>query len=502
MLFTTPAFFWIYLPIVLIGYYLLGRFSVLSAATWLFVASVAFYGYWMPEFVLLLLASIAWNYWVGSNIGKLDLSVENLANRRFARYWLIAGISVDLAALAYFKYAGFFISNINALFGMHWNIGEITLPIGISFFTFTQIAFLADAYLKGTKEYTPVHFGLFVTYFPHLIAGPVLHHAQMMPQFKEAATYKLHLPNVSAGLLIFAIGLFKKIVIADGISPYADAVFDASFAGQPPDAIEAWIGALAYTFQLYFDFSGYSDMAIGLSWMFNVRLPYNFDSPYRALNISDFWRRWHMTLSAFLRDYLYIPLGGNKKGPIRRYINLMVTMILGGLWHGASWTFVFWGTLHGVYLVINHAFQKLTGQRMQKIRDTRSFEFIAWALTFFSAVIAWVFFRANDFPSALRVLSGLFALNSGAEWSSETIHTIFWNQGLDTLRGVYWLAVLSIIAFLMPNSNRIGELALNKCRDHATLVPTVLGAALTSCVFLVLINGTRTSVSAFIYFNF
>jgi alginate O-acetyltransferase complex protein AlgI len=314
MLFTSSAFFYGYLPLVFVGYYLLGRHSPIWAASWLFVTSVAFYGYWMPEFVFLLLGSIACNFWIGTNIGKLDPVSDNAENRRKAKRWLIAGVTVNLTLLGYFKYAGFFLANINALLGFDWSFGKIILPIGISFFTFTQIAFLADAYLKGTKEYRFVHYGLFVTYFPHLIAGPVLHHAQMMPQFKETSTYRLNVANIAAGLFIFAIGLFKKIVLADGISPYADAVFDASAAGQQPDTIEAWVGALAYTFQLYFDFSGYSDMAIGLSWMFNVRLPYNFDSPYKALNISEFWRRWHMTLSAFLRDYLYISLGGNRNG--------------------------------------------------------------------------------------------------------------------------------------------------------------------------------------------
>lgn len=501
MLFTSSAFFWIYLPTVFLGYYLLGRYSPIWAASWLFLSSVAFYGYWMPEFTLLLLGSILWNYWVGTNIGKLDPLSGVASKRRLARYWLTAGISVDLVVLAYFKYAGFFLANVNALLGGDWSLGTIILPIGISFFTFTQIAFLADAYLKGTKEYKFIHFGLFVTYFPHLVAGPVLHHAQMMPQFKESATYRLNFPNVAAGLFIFSIGLFKKIILADGISPYADAVFNAAAAGQQPDSIEAWMGAIAYTFQLYFDFSGYSDMAIGLSWMFNVRLPYNFNSPYKALSISDFWRRWHMTLSAFLRDYLYIPLGGSQKGPLRRYFNLMMTMILGGLWHGANWTFVFWGTLHGIYLVINHAFQKFAGQRMGRLRGTIVFAFFAWALTFLSAVIAWVFFRASDFPSALKILSGMTFFVSNHIGQSE-IQKIFWNQGLDTLRGAYWLLLLAIGAFLMPNSNQIGERILQKCRTYSTVASATLGAALTCCIFLVLINSARDSVSAFIYFNF
>lgn len=495
MLFTTPAFFFVYLPVIFLGFYALGRWNPLWAAGWLFLGSVAFYGYWMPEFTLLLLGSIAWNFWVGTRIGHLVAS-----SRPRAKRWLIAGVSVDLVLLGYFKYAGFFLANLNALLGHDWSLGRIILPIGISFFTFTQIAFLADAYQKGIREYRLTHYGLFVTYFPHLIAGPVLHHAQMMPQFREAATYRFQAANVSAGLFIFAIGLFKKIVLADGISPYADAVFDASQAGLQPDMAEAWIGALAYTFQLYFDFSGYSDMAIGLSWMFNVRLPYNFNSPYQALNISDFWRRWHMTLSAFLRDYLYIPLGGNRHGFFRRYANLLVTMVLGGLWHGANWTFVFWGALHGFYLVVNHAFQKLSGPVNAPLRSSLAFKLAAWTLTFLCAVVAWIFFRATDFPSALRVLTALAWSDSGTPLAG--IHPILWNEGLDTARGIIWLLALAAIAFLLPNSNRIGETALARCRASPRLPPLVAGAALTLCAFLVLINATRASVSAFIYFNF
>ena len=242
-------------------------------------------------------------------------------------------------------------------------------------------------------------------------------------------------------------------------------------------------------------------MAIGLSWMFNIRLPYNFDSPYKALNIAEFWRRWHMTLSAFLRDYLYIPLGGNQNGEFRRYINLLVTMILGGLWHGANWTFVFWGALHGIYLVINHAFQKITANRWTALRGTVTFKILAWGLTFISVVIAWVFFRASDFPSALRVLSSMIPLYTNLNVPSE-IQNIFWNQGLNTMRGVYWLIALSVFAFLMPNSNQIGEFSLTKCRQKMVVPPFMLGCALATCVFLVLVNSARDSTSAFIYFNF
>jgi alginate O-acetyltransferase complex protein AlgI len=501
MLFTSSVFFFGYLPIVLGGFYLLGLRHPFWAASWLFLASVVFYGYWMPEFVLLLLGSIAGNFWIGSRIGANRSGNTRLGGGTVAKRWLIFGVVSNLALLGYFKYAGFFIANINALLGQDWNLGKIVLPIGISFFTFTQIAFLADAYSKGIKEYRLVHYGLFVTYFPHLIAGPILHHAQMMPQFGEAATYRFNAANVSAGLCIFAIGLFKKIVLADGVSPYADAVFSAAEAGIQPTAVEAWIGALAYTFQLYFDFSGYSDMAIGLSWMFNVRLPFNFDSPYKARSIAEFWHRWHMTLSTFLRDYLYVPLGGNRMGEPRRYINLFATMVLGGLWHGANWTFVFWGALHGMYLAINHAFQLFSGPWLSNFRETLPYQLVAWGLTFICVVIAWVFFRATDFPSAVIVLSAMTSLSNVVDVSG-LAHVVFWNQGLDTARGIYWILILGSIAFALPNSNHLGDMLVNQCRKLAAMVPLAAGVGLTTSVFLVLINSTRSSVSAFIYFNF
>ena len=495
MLFTSTAFFLVYLPVVLLGYYLAARHSPVWGAGWLFIASLAFYGYWMPEFTALLLGSIVWNYWAGLKISSHEPNGSDPVRRNRAKNWLIAGVTVNLTLLAYFKYAGFFIANLNAALGTSWSLGEIVLPIGISFFTFTQIAFLADAYQKGTKEYRFVHYGLFVTYFPHLIAGPVLHHAQMMPQFRENTTYRLNFDNLATGFCIFAIGLFKKIVLADGISPYADAVFNAAQTGYQPDLLEAWIGALAYTFQLYFDFSGYSDMAVGLSWMFNIRLPYNFNSPYKALNITDFWRRWHMTLSAFLRDYLYIPLGGNRNGALQRYINLLLTMILGGLWHGASWTFVFWGALHGLYLVVNHGFQALCGRHFGTLRSSAAFNIIAWGLTFLATVFAWVFFRATDFPSALSIVAAMLSPAAGTQ-------TALWNQGLDVGRGVWFISGLLAVSVAMPNSNAIGERIAIQVRRHASLPFALLGGALTLCAFLVAINATRDSVSAFIYFNF
>lgn len=355
MLFNSYTFLFLFLPVTLLVFFRLGKYSHPLAGLWLFVASLFFYAWWNPAYVGLLLASIAFNYAVGRALVKEQSS----GRAKVKKSVLIFGLVTDLGLLAYFKYANFFVSSTDALLGQGWQLDPIILPLGISFFTFTQIAFLVDAYRGEIKEANFIHYGLFVTYFPHLIAGPVLHHKEMMPQFARATTYRLHWENFALGFTLFSIGLFKKVVLADGIAPFANALYSAASHGTVLTFLEAWAGALAYTFQLYFDFSGYTDMALGISCLFGVRLPVNFNSPYKAVNIIDFWRRWHMTLSRFLRDYLYFPLGGNRKGPVRRYMNLIATMLLGGLWHGAGWTFVLWGGLHGLYLVINHAWHGL-----------------------------------------------------------------------------------------------------------------------------------------------
>jgi alginate O-acetyltransferase complex protein AlgI len=496
MLFTTAVFAFVFLPVVLGGFFFLGRVGSGKAAAWLFLASLFFYGWWMPKFTLLLLGSICGNFYVATRIASM---LDAAPPRRLpAKRLMVAGVVANLALLAYFKYANFFVSNLNTVLGTNWDIGRVLLPIGISFFTFTQLAFLADAYQKGAREGNFVRYGLFVTYFPHLIAGPVLHHAQMMPQFRVAATYRFDSSNFVGGLAILALGMLKKVVFADGISPYADAVFKPVDAGVWPDFEEAWLGALAYAFQIYFDFSGYSDMAIGLSWMFNIRLPFNFNSPYRALDISDFWRRWHMSLSSFLRDYLYIALGGNRKGALMRYFNLMTTMVLGGLWHGASWSFVVWGALHGAYLVANHGFRALCGPSLSARLDrSRAFAVCAWALTMLSVMVAWVFFRAETLAGAARMLRGMARFNPPAD-----VHQLLWNAGLSLTTGMWWCIVLGAVACFAPNSNRLGTQLLESCRSRPAVRALTGGAASGALMFLVVLNAARDSISAFIYFNF
>jgi D-alanyl-lipoteichoic acid acyltransferase DltB (MBOAT superfamily) len=367
----------------------------------LLVASLIFYGFWQPSNLILLSASILFNYGIG-----ILVSDDRRRTPMCRRLILIAGLGVNLTVLAYYKYAIFLVGVASDVSGYAFYASPIMLPLGISFFTFTQIAFLVDSYRGEVKEYNFIHYALFVTYFPHLIAGPILHHREIMPQFAKQPMRMLSTQNIAIGLTIFVIGLFKKVVFADSLVQYVDPVF----ADHNPSLIEAWAGALGYTLQIYFDFSGYSDMAIGLSRIFGIVLPLNFASPYKARSIIEFWRRWHMTLSRFLRDYLYFALGGNRRGIWRRYQNLMITMLLGGLWHGASWTFVAWGGLHGLYLVVNHLWRDLWDWR-RDVLQTRSGGFWKRPLTFLCIVIAWVFFRANTFSDAWSILSGMAGLN-------------------------------------------------------------------------------------------
>ncbi|MDK2042314.1 MBOAT family O-acyltransferase [Aliarcobacter butzleri] len=395
MLFNSYEFIFIFLPVMFVVYfYLNSKRLILGAKIWLVVGSLFFYSYWNVIYLPLILLSIFVNYGVG-------LSLVNHEKIRISSKTILSfGIVFNLGLLGYFKYTDFFLDNFNGIFGTNIPLPHIILPLGISFFTFTQIAFLVDAYKQEAKEYSLINYMLFVTYFPHLLAGPILHHKEMMPQFASKYNWVKNYRNIALGLFIFSIGLFKKVVIADTFAVWANAGFDTATT---LNLIEAWATSLSYTFQLYFDFSGYTDMAIGISLMFNIKLPINFNSPYKALSIQDFWRRWHMTLSRFLRDYLYIPLGGNRKGNIRTYVNLITTFLLGGLWHGAGWTFIIWGLLHGIALAIHRLWQSL-GFRMNKI--------LAWFITFNFINITWIFFRAKDFESAMKVFGCMFSFDN------------------------------------------------------------------------------------------
>ena len=356
----------------------------------LLLASYLFYAAWNPPFVVLLWISTAVDWLVGR---RLHASDDAGTRKRL----VAVSLAVNLGLLGYFKYAGFVLENFVWLvqqLGFDYNPAapSIILPLGISFYTFQTLSYTLSIYRRdGEPADSLVDFALFVTFFPQLIAGPIVHHGDMLPQFRAVDGFRLKTVDLAMGFEIFLIGLFKKVVIADGLTVHVQPVFGAAAAGDPLTMIEAWGGALAFTFQLYFDFSGYSDMAVGLAAMFGLRLPINFSSPYKATSIIEFWRRWHMTLSAFLRDYLYIPLGGNRHGPARRYTNIAVTMVLGGLWHGAAWTFVFWGALHGVLLIVNHLW------RAVGLGFPRP---VGWVLTFLAVCFGWVFFRASSIDAA------------------------------------------------------------------------------------------------------
>jgi len=482
------------------------------AALWLTAASLFFYGWWDVRFVGLLFGSIVFNYGAGYIIGHKFLSRPKLL--------LAFAIVTNLILLGYFKYSNFFIENLNHLAGTALMTSEFILPLGISFFTFTQIAFLVDTYQGKVKEYNFLHYTLFVTYFPHLIAGPVLHHKEMMPQFAKPSSYRFSYQNVLVGLTIFFIGLFKKVVAADGIAKYVGPVFAAHNAGLELTFWDAWGGALCYTLQLYFDFSGYSDMAIGLSRLFGITLPLNFHSPYKSANIIEFWRRWHMSLSHFLRDYLYIPLGGNRKGNVRRHLNLLITMLLGGLWHGAGWTYVLWGGLHGCYLVINHGWQQLHKRYWHK-PPSKAVHALSVLTTFLAVVVAWVVFRADNLNTAAAILKAMAGMNSlvlpdvwltkfGAfgQWlSQQGVH--FGNtKALVKSSAIQWIIVSLLVVWIAPNTQQMManfKPALNLPEDNSAtrllwqpsypwLVASIV-CAVASILFI-------SEISEFIYFQF
>jgi alginate O-acetyltransferase complex protein AlgI len=396
MLFNSYEFIFIFLPVTVLGFFILlpkifGDSSKNAASdrlvrwqtAFLVAASLSFYAYWDIRYLPLLLFSIFFNY-------KMSCLI---AAKREKKY-LLAAVGINFLLLGYFKYTGFLLETLNSISGFSLADPKIMLPLGISFFTFTQTAYLIDAWRDKThRDCGLLRYSLFVTIFPHLIAGPILYHKDMLPQFVDKRNFLFSGKNFATGLTVFAAGLFKKVMLADNIAPSVNAVFaNVNLI----NFIEAWAGAIGYTFQLYFDFSGYSEMAIGLGLMFNFTLPVNFNSPYKAFSIIDFWRRWHMTLSAFLKNYLYIPLGGNRRGELSRVKNLFLTMLLGGLWHGAGWTFIIWGALHGIFLVINHLWRRA---------DLVLPKIVSWPLTFSCVVVAWVFFRAATADDALRVVT-------------------------------------------------------------------------------------------------
>ena len=486
MLFNSYEFIFAFLPITFFLYFFLLQKRLLAGAKGLLVfASLFFYSWWNIAYLPIILSSLLFNYVIGNALNQNFKEIK--INKKIL---LIFGITVNIALLGYFKYADFFIENINLIFNTSTSLMHLALPLAISFFTFQQIAYLVDSYRAETKEYDFLNYALFVTFFPQLIAGPIVHHGEMMPQFASKWNLVKKYKNIALGLFIFTIGFFKKVVIADSFAIWATTGFDTS---RTLNLFEAWATSLSYTFQLYFDFSGYTDMAIGIALLFNIKLPINFNSPYKALSIQDFWRRWHITLSRFLRDYIYIPLGGNRLGTLRTYTNLMSTFILGGLWHGAGWTFIFWGFLHGGALVVHRLWQKF---------DIKLNSFLAWFITFNFINISWVFFRAKEWDDAIKVLSSMFNLNNivlptflESKLNFLYQYNIHFGNFLTNIGGkretLLW--ILSTFIILLVFKNSIEKLQLFKPNYQ-----TALFSATAFTISVIYLN----KVSEFLYFNF
>ncbi|MDD5673378.1 MAG: MBOAT family protein [Chitinivibrionales bacterium] len=485
MLFNSYSYILCFLPLVVFGYYLLRHFSLVAwAKAWLVFASLFFYGFWNPAYVPLLLASKIINYVLGRLLlGKKD--------DVFAKKALLAcGLLCNIGLLAYFKYTDFFIGNLNGLLHADFSLLHIVLPLGISFFTFQQIAYIIDCYQGKVEGQNILDYCLFVSFFPQLISGPIVHHAEMIRQFKNLDKKDLDWNNVSAGLSLFFMGLFKKVAIADTFAVWANAGFGS---GHDLGLLDSWATSLSFTFQLYFDFSGYTDMALGTALLFNIALPANFNSPYKALSIGDFWRRWHMTLNRFLSSYVYIPLGGNRRGDFRSYRNVLITFLIGGIWHGAGWTFVAWGLLHGTGLIVNRLWRK-TGKIMPAA--------LAWFITFNVVNIGWVFFRAHTFAGAIRIIKGMIGMHGivlpaeMAKWcgflqnAGLTFGPVFWDVKGGKMLPLLIVAFLGIVLWA-PNSN---ELARGFKPSRPRLAFLILMASYA------LINVYR--VKEFLYFNF
>ena len=457
MLFNSYTFLLVFLPLTLLVFQWLRGGNPRLATGWLVVASLFYYGWWNPDpskpwsplYISLIIGSCLANYFFGRFLARHRLS-------RAGKWMLAAGVVVNLSLLGYYKYIGLFAKTLAALTGENLDIPAVILPLGISFFTFQQVAYLVDAFRGETEEYHITDYFLFVTFFPQLIAGPIVHHKEVMPQMLRPPSPGRRSVDLSVGLSILIIGLFKKVVIADNLAPIATRLFALAARGERDLTMaEAWVAGVTYALQIYFDFSGYSDMAVGGARLFGIRLPVNFHSPYKAVSVIDFWRRWHITLSRFLRDYLYIPLGGNRKGPARRYANLLLTMLIGGIWHGAGWTFLLWGGLHGLYLCANHGWHHLR----KKCRLPGLPRPLAIGLTFLAVLIAWVPFRAGNFElsatgstrdaldATRSILSSMFGFNGISGWPDRSAIEV---KGSHAFRAVCCL----LLVWFLPNTQQ------------------------------------------------
>ncbi|WP_050616483.1 MBOAT family O-acyltransferase [Bacillus testis] len=479
MIFNSFEFIFLFLPIVFILYFVLNKINFVASKVFLLLSSLFFYGYWNPKYVPLVVGSLIVNFTIGTYLGK--------ENRKYRKSILTVGIVFNVALLSFFKYYDFFVRSVNSVVPTGLPLLNIVLPLAISFYTFQQIAYLVDSYRFETKNYKFYNYCLFVTFFPHLIAGPLVQHSDVMKQFEDRSKRNINYRNIAMGLFIFSIGMFKKVGIADHFAIWANQGYSMT---ESLTFIDAWFTSLAYTLQLYFDFSGYSDMAIGAGLLLNIALPRNFNSPYKALNIQDFWRRWHITLSNFLTRYIYIPLGGNRKGNVRTYVNILIIFFISGLWHGAGWTFIIWGLLHGFASVINRLWQK-AGFAMNK--------WLAWFITFMFVNATWVFFRAPTFGEAKNVFKGMLGLN-GFALPKQVQKAFHLSADIPVyafkLAPSFLTAALALLAAFI-----IAVTAKNSLELRDDLKPNTFNAVFCSALLIYCIFQFQ-KVSTFLYFNF
>ncbi len=402
MLFNSYIFVLLFFPIVLIGYFTLNHFNKYNfAKVFLLTASLFFYGYFNWWYLMIIVSSIILNYLF--SLTMLKTPKEKSVLRKTV---LAISLTLNIGSLFFFKYYDFFISNVNGIFNTNAPLLNLMLPLGISFFTFQQLSYVIDSYKNEVPVYSFLDYSLFVTYFPQLIAGPIVTHDEMVPQFADPEKKKFNADNFAKGLYGFAIGLAKKVIIADAFGLVVDSAFaDVSELG----SLNAVFVMLSYTFQIYFDFSGYCDMATGIGKMMNIDITMNFNSPYKAINIVDFWKRWHITLTRFFTKYIYIPLGGNRKGTVRTYLNILIVFLVSGIWHGANWTFILWGILHGIANAVTRLIDKKTNV-FSKAKSPAP-HFIFWLITFVFINLTWVIFRADSVAQALEFYKELFSFS-------------------------------------------------------------------------------------------
>lgn len=483
MLFNSYIFVLFFFPLCLIGYFSLNHFQKYKAAQiFLLGMSLWFYAYFNLSYLLIILFSVVMNY-------GFYLLQKKQGKNKLRKAVMIIGVSLNVGILGYFKYMDFFIGNINTLFQTELKFLGIALPLGISFFTFQQISFIVDAYRGEIPDYRFLDYANFVTYFPQLIAGPIVTHDELVPQFSDTGKKKFNFDNFAQGLYIFAFGLAKKVLLAD---TFSDAVTYGFTTIDTLSSVTALLVMLSYTFQIYFDFSGYCDMAIGIGKMMNIDLPLNFNSPYKALTITEFWSGWHITLTRFLTKYVYIPLGGNRKGKIRMYLNIMLVFLISGFWHGADWTFVFWGCCHGLFMVMTRAFKRF----FEKLHPA-----LNWMITFSFVNVMWVFFRADGFSQALKLLKALVSWDFSFD---STFINIFRLAELKKALGIFGIETVyppfSITGFFVVAFVLILGCS-NAYEKMQKFKPTFFNLLTTLFLFIWSVF-SFAGISEFLYFNF